>query len=110
MFSICLPTDFMTFILKNPRNSMTLAKRSNVQTKPTHNGGLLSHLRISNPRPAARGLHVGNFCKEDKVTCTLSYNTLYISYKNPRKAPQHGSIIYGCTSDMQELQSSISHC
>ena len=28
---ICFPTDFMTFILKNPRNSMT--KRSNVQTK-----------------------------------------------------------------------------
>ena len=34
MITICFPTDFMTFILKNPRNSMTSAKRSNVQSKP----------------------------------------------------------------------------
>ena len=34
MISICVPTDFMTFILKIPRNSMTSGKRSNVQTKP----------------------------------------------------------------------------
>ena len=32
--SICFPTNFMTFILRNPRNSMTSAKSSNVQTKP----------------------------------------------------------------------------
>ena len=34
MISICFSTDFMTFILKNPRNSMTTAKRPNAQTKP----------------------------------------------------------------------------
>ena len=34
MISICFPADFMAFIFKNPRNSMTSAKRSNVQTKP----------------------------------------------------------------------------
>ena len=34
MISICFPTDVWTFILKNPRNSMTSAKRSNIQTKP----------------------------------------------------------------------------
>ena len=33
MISICFPADFMTFIFKNPRNSITSAKRSNVQTK-----------------------------------------------------------------------------
>ena len=33
IISICFPTDFMTFILKNPRDSMTSAKRSNVQTE-----------------------------------------------------------------------------
>ena len=31
MISICFPTDFMTFILQNPRNSMTSAPN---QTKP----------------------------------------------------------------------------
>ena len=54
MNSICFPTNFMIFILKNLRNSMTSAKRSNVQTKPTHNGGWLSHLRVSNTRPGLR--------------------------------------------------------
>ena len=34
MISICFPTDFLKIIQKDPRNSMTLAKRSNVQTKP----------------------------------------------------------------------------
>ena len=33
MIWICFSTDFMTYILKNPRKSMTSAKRSNVQTK-----------------------------------------------------------------------------
>ena len=62
MISICFPTDFMTFILKNPRNSMTPAKRSNVQTKPNQHI-MADDFRISGLvtlRAAARGKHIYN--------------------------------------------------
>ena len=63
MISICFSTDFMTFILKNPRNSMTSVKRSNVQTKPNKHI-MTDDFRISELVTLAPGFRCGSGTKD----------------------------------------------